>query len=82
MKKEFKKNLINLLTVAMFLTVLSIRTYAMEYPMEQIQITESSEIQLRAEETGYKYKIMNGRQYKRLWSYTYARWIDEDWKLA
>lgn len=50
--------------------------------MEQIQITESSEIQLRAEETGYKYKIMNGRQYKRLWSYTYARWIDEDWKLA
>lgn len=35
-----------------------------------------------AEETGYIYKIMNGKQYKRLWSYTYARWIDKEWSLA
>lgn len=36
----------------------------------------------RAEQTGYIYKIMNGKQYKRLWSYTYGRWIDDDWTLV
>ncbi len=82
MKKILKMKLINLLAVIMFLSVLSIKTYAFEYLREPIQIKESSEVQFRAEETGYKYKIMNGKQYKRLWSYTYARWIDEDWTLA
>lgn len=82
MKRYLKTKLINLLAVAMFLSVLSIKTYAFEYPTEQVQITENSGILSRAEETGYKYKIMNGKQYKRLWSYTYARWIDNDWTLA
>lgn len=36
----------------------------------------------RAEETGYKYKIVDGKLYKRLWSYTYGRWIDDDWILV
>lgn len=36
----------------------------------------------RAEETGYKYKIMDGKQWKRLWSYTYGRWVDPDWTLV
>lgn len=82
MKKNLQIKLINLLAVIMFLLVLPIKTYAYDYTREQIQNKESSEVQFRAEETGYIYKIMNGKQYKRLWSYTYARWIDKDWTLA
>lgn len=82
MKRLLKTNLIGLLATVTFLTVLSLRTYAFEYPTGQKQTTKSLEIGLRAEETGYIYKIMNGKQYKRLWSYTYARWIDKDWTLV
>ena len=32
-----------------------------------------------AEETGYFYCYLNGKKYKRLWSYTYNRWIDPYW---
>ncbi|MFT4104915.1 MAG: hypothetical protein QM657_04060 [Lacrimispora sp.] len=81
MKQILKTNLIGLLATATFLTVLSINTYAFEYPTGQMQTSASSEVGPQAEETGYMYKIMNGKQYKRLWSYTYARWIDKDWIL-
>ncbi len=42
---------------------------------------DNSAGQLRAEVTGYKYKYENGHRYKRLWSYTYERWIDPYWIL-
>ena len=32
--------------------------------------------------TGYKYIEINGVTYKRLWSYTYARWEDPYWYPA
>ncbi len=35
-----------------------------------------------SEDTGYKYKYINGVKYKRLWSYTYERWIDPKWTKA
>lgn len=41
-----------------------------------------SESQPYANRTGYKYKISNGRVYKRLWSYTYNRWEEPNWTLA
>lgn len=82
MKKFLKTNLTSLLAIAMFLTILSTKAYALEYPTGQVQAAKSSEITPQAEETGYKYKIMNGKQYKRLWSYTYARWIDKSWTLV
>lgn len=31
--------------------------------------------------TGYKYKTMDGKIWKRLWSYTYNRWEDPEWTL-
>lgn len=34
-----------------------------------------------AEVTGYKYKMVNGIIYKRLWSYTYNEWVDSVWHL-
>lgn len=39
-------------------------------------------IQPRGNQTGYKYKSMNGKLYKRLWSYTYNRWEDPEWTLV
>ena len=35
-----------------------------------------------AEKTGYRYKIENGKRYKRLWSYTKQQWIWPEWVLA
>jgi len=35
-----------------------------------------------SEETGYIYKYFDGVKYKRLWSYTYGRWIDDCWTKA
>ena len=32
--------------------------------------------------TGYKYQTINGKIYKRLWSYTYSRWEDPYWTLV
>ena len=42
---------------------------------------DNSAGQLRDEVTGYRYKYENGHWYKRLWSYTYNRWIDPEWIL-
>ncbi len=36
----------------------------------------------RGEVTGYRYKYINGRKYKRLWSYTGGYWIDPYWTPA
>ncbi|HBC99759.1 MAG TPA: hypothetical protein DC053_11085 [Lachnoclostridium sp.] len=82
MKKNFKINLIGLLAIIMLLSFLPTKIYASEYQIGQMQTNESFNISSRAEEKGYKYKIMNGRQYKRLWSYTYARWVDKEWTLV
>lgn len=33
-------------------------------------------IQPYAEETGYKYKIIDGKLHKRLWSFKYNKWLE------
>lgn len=33
----------------------------------------------RAENVGYKYKVINNKLYKRLWSYTRNQWVDSKW---
>lgn len=45
-------------------------------------VSDESGLMPLAEETGYKYKVVNGVRYKRLWSYTYNRWIDPAWTIA
>ncbi len=42
----------------------------------------SPSIQPRINVTGYKYMTMNGKKYKRLWSYTYYRWEEPGWTPA
>lgn len=36
---------------------------------------KANNIQLLAEETGWYYRTVNGKLQKRLWSYTYRRWL-------
>ena len=36
----------------------------------------------RGEVTGYRYKYINGRKYRWLWSYTGGYWIDPYWTPA
>jgi len=51
-------------------------------PVFKTQNNNDSSIMPYSEKTGYKYKTINGLRYKRLWSYTYNRWIDPQWTLA
>lgn len=45
-------------------------------------VTGYSKVEPYGNVTGYIYKIYNGKQWKRLWSYTYNRWEDPEWTLA
>ena len=36
-------------------------------------------IELYGNQTGYIYKTIAGRRFKRLWSYTYGRWEEPYW---
>lgn len=70
----------------MFLLMLSIFTIASPAVVsaQNLSLEVSTEIfspgvQLYGNETGYKYKIIDGRLFKRLWSYTYCRWEDRAW---
>lgn len=74
-------NLTCVLTAAMFLVILPINIYASDNTTKQALTIENLEISPQSEERGYKYKAIDGKLYKRLWSYTYARWLDKDWIL-
>lgn len=41
----------------------------------------SRELTPKANVTGYKYRIKDGKRWKRLWSYTYNRWEEPNWTL-
>jgi len=87
MKKRLISSIITTLSTIMLLTSFSINVYAFEaIPNEQevvtTSISEGPEVSLFTEVRGYLYKIMDGKQYKRLWSYTYGRWVDPDWTLV
>lgn len=81
MKKIFENCFGGLFITVMLCTSLLQSTYTMSNFIKPVQLTSMSGI-TRAEETGYKYKLMNGKLYKRLWSYTYGKWIDDDWILV
>lgn len=40
------------------------------------------DIQPYTNQTGYKYRLIDGKLYKRLWSYTYNRWEEPSWTPA
>lgn len=81
MKNNFKIKLMNLLVLFIVLFFSPVKTYAFEYLSRDIQ-TQANVKTPRKEKTGYKYKTVNGKKYKRLWSYTHSKWIDDSWTLA
>lgn len=53
-----------------------------EQDNSSINAQQEDGISPHAEVTGYKYKMVNGIKFKRLWSYTYGRWIDPIWTIV
>ncbi|MCI9079632.1 MAG: hypothetical protein HFH68_12065 [Lachnospiraceae bacterium] len=41
--------------------------------------TENPGIQPYTEKTRYKYKVINGRLHKRLWSFEHNKWLEPKW---
>ncbi len=67
------KILLNFLFIAIFILSGIKTTFAME---NNFNNKISSKIETLAEHTGYKYMIIDGVKYKRLWSYSKNCWID------
>ncbi len=77
-----KKDLISLFLLLFIITLSPITASASNNISSNHVICSSSEIEPRGNVTGYIYKIYNGRQWKRLWSYTYNRWEEPKWTLV
>jgi hypothetical protein len=49
------------------------------YAAESTIYTEDGSAVIQAEETEWKYRVVDGKLQRRLWSITYARWLT-DWE--
>lgn len=82
----YKKIILNIMIVCVFSNILTINVLAkteqnISQDVAVLNIQDNVAVPY-SETTGYKYKYINGVKYKRLWSYTYNRWIDKDWTKA
>jgi len=77
-----RKLLITLSALFLIMALSPITTLASDEILSTQTTTDNIEIQQFGNITGYIYKIYNGKQWKRLWSYTYNRWEDPKWTLA
>lgn len=75
------KKRILITTFLLLLTITPITTSVKSAVMKDPTAT-FSDMQPYANQTGYKYKIIDGKLYKRLWSYTYNRWEESKWTLV
>lgn len=71
-----------LITICLMATLSPMSVYAGDINESQQSYSTTNEISPRANITGYIYKILDGKQWKRLWSYTYDRWEEPNWTLA
>lgn len=72
-----------LITTFMFCTLLiTIPIPTLASSNINLLTSTSREITPKINSTGYIYITMNGKRYKRLWSYTYNRWEEPRWSLA
>ena len=63
-----------------FITLFSpITVAAQTAPATETMQVSNPDVQPCAENTEYRYKQINGKWHKRLWSNTYNRWIDPEW---
>ena len=77
-----RKLLITLSALFLIMALSPITALASDEILSTQTTTDNIEIQPFGNITGYIYKIYNGKQWKRLWSYTYNRWEDPKWTLA
>lgn len=82
MKKPTKNLSLIFMITCIFISIFNVNTFAGTDKKNVCFSKVENEILPRGEVTGYKYKYFNGVKYKRLWSYTYNRWIDAEWTLA
>jgi len=82
----YRKFVLTIITVCAFINIFTTNIFACS---EQITSEDISVLDIQndiaipySEKTGYKYKYIGDIKYKRLWSYTYNRWIDEFWSKA
>lgn len=81
--KIIKKTTTNILLLCLLLMVSPQVIFASnEVNVYETAFQNDEAISPRGNITGYIYKIYNGRQWKRLWSYTYNKWVDPEWTLA
>ena len=77
---KFKKIFVLMLCV---FTIALPATVSAQNIFPAVSMEETSPgIQPRKNVTGYKYMTLNGKRYKRLWSYTYNKWEDPAWTPA
>lgn len=78
---KYSKTLSRVFLVTFSALTLSMSTAAFAQNLDEPAVVSADEatISPRAEDVGYKYTTINGKKYKRLWSYTYNRWIDDAW---
>ncbi len=82
MKKIKKFLTISFISTCVFSNIFILNVFAKSESSITTSSVQNDMISPRAEKTGYKYTYFNGVKYKRLWSYTYERWIDEEWTIA
>ncbi|MCI8630403.1 MAG: hypothetical protein HFE57_13105 [Firmicutes bacterium] len=82
MKKIKKFLTISFITTCIFSNMFISNVFAKSEFNVATSSVQNEMINPRAEKTGYKYKYVNGVKYKRLWSYTYEKWIDKEWTIA
>ena len=76
---EMKKKIITLLLL-LLISVTSLLCPVGVYALENPETPPT--IGLFKEQTGYIYQYLNGATWKRLWSYTYGKWLEPYWTVA
>lgn len=73
------KRFVAIISVFILCTMFSATAYADFISTDSTpSLASESEVMPRAEETGWYYRNNNGMIEKRLWSYTYGKWLT-DW---
>ena len=71
-----------IMTLFMLLLIL-VTTLACPFSVYAAEKPEAPpEIGLFKEQTGYIYQFVGGYTWKRLWSYTYGKWLEPVWTIA
>ena len=76
------KKTVFVLGLTLLLSIVPVDLSGNSCPVAKTAEAADSGIQPYSNKTGYKYRIIDGKLYKRLWSYTYNRWEEPRWTLA